>query len=905
MSVYDSYAKATAAEGLIDPTLAMNASAVTDYSTQMAFLDIAKMMRPWFGQIDGEKFGAVSNIDLRDGGFLDDNGWPTAVPDGVDAIETIWVWNTSTEAASYRAGTYVLEYEGEGELALDRNATILSEEPGRIVFSVTGDKNLSLSILSTDPDGAGDYIRDISIVREDYVELHEAGAIFNPQWLEMLEDLRQLRFMDWSKTNDSNIVEWDDRVTLDNFNWGGAGAPVEVMVRLANELGTDAWFCMPANASDDYIRQFATYVRDNLDPGLTASVEFSNETWNWSFDQADDISAMAKADWGEATTAGETVHYNAKLATEMALIWDEVFAEVDDAPGLVKVMGAQTGAVGRTKSLLKAGTWFNEEPDDAVSPADVFDAVAVTTYFGSAVSVSEDLRNELIAVIDDPEINAFDWLAEKLMDPDYPSSVPRTLAALREQKEMVKSFGLDLVAYEGGQHVHHMFKVPKEAAALGDFLAEFVRSPQMADLYQALWDGWSEIGDGSFMQFGSVSQSSKWGSWAVWENLEDSNPRGDLLIELNEETASWWEGGGANAAYLQGVTRLGGDADDILVGTEAEDYLIGGAGDDVLIAGTGNDGINGGDGHDLLLLSGTPLDYDIVAEGDGYRITGPDGSDFVINVEEFLFEDDSTFTFDASAAPQEDLSVQFTSALSALMLSRNSTQLGRTDLVVFENDVVQATDTGRGVMVQAVNPWAAIGKELAEITDNVEEVYLIAARGEFVEIGGRSVTANYWTTMTNLDAKGGAALADTALEATTALAAVTWGVIEIVGTSYGDILFGRGADDVFSGGGGADVLIGRGGNDRLHGGEGNDTLVGGAGEDIFVFDKGDGMDRIIDFTAEDQLDLRGLGLGVGQSLEEFASLGDAGDLNLDFGDGDLLIFKGLGLEDVAWIDALV
>jgi hypothetical protein len=902
MSVYDSYAKATAAEGLIDPTLAMNASAVTDYSTQMAFLDIAKMMRPWFGQIDGEKFGAVSNIDLRDGGFLDDNGWPTAVPDGVDAIETIWVWNTSTEAASYRAGTYVLEYEGEGELALDRNATILSEEPGRIVFSVTGDKNLSLSILSTDPDGAGDYIRDISIVREDYVELHEAGAIFNPQWLEMLEDLRQLRFMDWSKTNDSNIVEWDDRVTLDNFNWGGAGAPVEVMVRLANELGTDAWFCMPANASDDYIRQFATYVRDNLDPGLTASVEFSNETWNWSFDQADDISAMAKADWGEATTAGETVHYNAKLATEMALIWDEVFAEVDDAPGLVKVMGAQTGAVGRTKSLLKAGTWFNEEPDDAVSPADVFNAVAVTTYFGSAVSVSEDLRNELIAVIDDPEINAFDWLAEKLMDPDYPSSVPRTLAALREQKEMVESFGLDLVAYEGGQHVHHMFKVPKEAAALGDFLAEFVRSPQMADLYQALWDGWSEIGDGSFMQFGWVSQSSKWGSWAVWENLEDSNPRGDLLIELNEETASWWEDGGANEAYLQGVTLTGGAGDDVLVGTEAEDYLIGGDGDDVLISGAGDDGLNGGAGYDVLLLAGTAADYQIIAKGEGYRLNGPDGSDFVINIEEFLFEDDTSFVFAAAAAA----AFEFLSPLSALMLSRDaSSLLGRVDLVSIENDVAVAADLEEGVTVLAVKKGSVIGGELSDMVDNVEEVYMVAARGEVVEIGEHEVGANYWTLMTNQDGKGGEMLAATALDAAGALAGLAIEAAEVRGSSYNDTFMGRDADDVFSGEAGRDSLIGRRGNDILRGGTGNDTLNGGAGEDIFIFDEGDGNDRIIDFKAEDTLDLRGLNLNEGAALEDFASLNSAGHLTLDFGDGDSIMFKGLDLGDVAWIDALV
>jgi Ca2+-binding RTX toxin-like protein len=74
-----------------------------------------------------------------------------------------------------------------------------------------------------------------------------------------------------------------------------------------------------------------------------------------------------------------------------------------------------------------------------------------------------------------------------------------------------------------------------------------------------------------------------------------------------------------------------------------------------------------------------------------------------------------------------------------------------------------------------------------------------------------------------------AEMIDTALEATAALAAVAWRVNEIVGTSYGDRLCGRGADDGFSGGGGggADVLIEGGGDDILNGGAGNDILNAG------------------------------------------------------------------------------
>jgi Ca2+-binding RTX toxin-like protein len=408
------------------------------------------------------------------------------------------------------------------------------------------------------------------------------------------------------------------------------------------------------------------------------------------------------------------------------------------------------------------------------------------------------------------------------------------------------------------------------------------------------------------MQFGSVSKSGNGGSWALWDHFEDSTPRSELLEELNETTESWWGGGEGNEAYLQGVTLTGGVAADILVGTEAEDYLIAGAGDDVLISGAGDDGLNGGAGYDVLLLAGTATDYHIATEGDGYRLNGPDGSDFVINIEEFLFEDDSSFVFNDAEVTADAAALEFLSPLSALMLSRDaSSLLGRTDLVSIENDVAVAAELQDGVMVQAVKRGSAIGNELVEMAGNVEEVYMISARGEVIEIGEHEVTANYWTLMANLDGKGGETLADTALDAVTALAGVAMKATEVLGTSGNDVFMGRDADDGFSGAAGTDSLHGRGGADRLRGGEGNDTLNGGAGEDIFIFDEGDGGDRINDFSAEDTLDLRGLGLEPGQSLEEFASLNSAGHLTLDFGDGDMIAFKGLGLNDVAWIDALI
>ena len=70
------------------------------------------------------------------------------------------------------------------------------------------------------------------------------------------------------------------------------------MVALANQTGTEPWFTMPAGADEEYIRNFATYVRDHLDPGLQVHVEYSNEMWNWAFGQTQWLGAQTKAAWG-------------------------------------------------------------------------------------------------------------------------------------------------------------------------------------------------------------------------------------------------------------------------------------------------------------------------------------------------------------------------------------------------------------------------------------------------------------------------------------------------------------------------------------------------------------------------------------------------------------------------------
>jgi len=54
----------------------------------------------------------------------------------------------------------------------------------------------------------------------------------------------------------------------------------------------------------------------------------------------------------------------------------------------------------------------------------------------------------------------------------------------------------------------------------------------------------------------------------------------------------------------------------------------------------------------------------------------------------------------------------------------------------------------------------------------------------------------------------------------------------LIGSNYGDKLYGNAGDNTLDGGKGTDTLYGRAGNDQLRGGAGNDHLLGGGGNDI-------------------------------------------------------------------------
>ena len=87
--------------------------------------------------------------------------------------------------------------------------------------------------------------------------------------------------------------------------------------------GKDAWINIPYNASDDYLRNLANFLKTNVKDGVNIYVELSNEVWNSSFPQASVNNALA----GKDSVANAYDLQYAKQVGNIAEIFRDVYGQ--------------------------------------------------------------------------------------------------------------------------------------------------------------------------------------------------------------------------------------------------------------------------------------------------------------------------------------------------------------------------------------------------------------------------------------------------------------------------------------------------------------------------------------------------------------------------------------------------
>lgn len=471
--------------------LGINLGGVSDWNTELPFVDVFKTARRWVSQKQGEAFGKGPEL------ALDEKGWVRQLEPGCFAQTTVF---TDNREGRYPAGIYTLLYDGEGKLEILKGPKELTREPGRITFDVDPprDRGIWITLSETNPEN---YVRNIRFLMPGYEENY-AEEIFQPDFLKRWEGMESYRFMDWQRTNGSPLVKWEERPQVDDAVWTSkGGVPLEIMIELANRQNIAPWFCLPHGADDEFIREFATMVQAKLNPELPVYIEYSNEVWNNMFAQHQYAAEKGKA-LGFSEKPWEAAWlYTARRSVEMFEIWGEAFG---DSERLVRLLPSQAGNAYVAGRILRF--------EDAGRHAD---ALTIAPYLSFGIPEESDKGR--------PTANEVaQWTPQQVVSYMQTEVLPQSIQKIRENKAVADEYGLLLIAYEAGQHA-----VGLRGAVNNDKLTEVLkaanRHPDMGKLYTEYLDAWKENGGDLMALFSSVGLWTKWGSWGLMEYYDQTD----------------------------------------------------------------------------------------------------------------------------------------------------------------------------------------------------------------------------------------------------------------------------------------------------------------------------------------------------------------------------------------------
>lgn len=441
--------------------LGLNIAGNADYSPELPLRDLVRQSRAW-----------TSNGPPL---TLTPDGYPTYVVPGYAATLTV----LEMPAGQDPVGDYVLQWDGNGTIALSSGAMIYSC-PGKKVYrvgatGVAGNAgNVWLTLTYTDPNRV---VRNVRLYQpgEEYT-----SGIWADSFLRRWKGVKCLRFMDLMGTNNSTQSAWADRSTLKKQSWA-ASVPLEALCDLANQMGVDPWFCLPHLASDDYVAQFSGLLKSYLHPKRTPYVEVGNEMWNYLFQQTRWADAQAKA-------AGISLpQFIGKLATRMFKVAEPIMG----TRSWVRVLSGQQA----NPSILQAALDYQDT-------AAHVDAISCSYYMHLSINPAA----------------APAFLQQNPTTAQAVAALRATLPAAQSQiaahQAIATKAGKRLIAYEGGQHMVGV-QGAENNQPLTDLLLAANNHPDMYQLYLDWYSGWLANTSGDVCCHFSSTGEGKFGSWGL------------------------------------------------------------------------------------------------------------------------------------------------------------------------------------------------------------------------------------------------------------------------------------------------------------------------------------------------------------------------------------------------------
>ncbi len=494
-----------------DPFLGTNLAPIAYWNTSWAFVDVMKQGRPWLStNPNGQPFDTGQEVET------DTNGWP--ILQSGEAAQTHFFDN-----GGYPTGQYICTFDGAGTLAFEwdaQNAQLVSQ--GRMTFDVTTATNQGflMRIVSSDP---MDHVRNIKIWMPGF---ENATSSFHPLFLSRLQAFKVLRFMDWQKINGSNEIDWDTdrkKPTHAFQNDDAGGVALEYIIELCNDLNADPWFCMPHQADDNYVTQFAQYVKDNLeDPDATIYVEYSNELWNDRFSQYFWLDPVPRSD-----------NWFNKWADESGndfQIWKTVFKDTPpaDPRSIVRVVAGQKDNDWIIENVLDKNGMI--DPADPTGNEVLFDAVSCSTYlsgstdgFDPAAPTPEVAADGILFHTIHRTIPLFD--TSDPFDPNPPANPKNNTQFYLDHKVWVDHYttqtgrAISLISYEGGQHY---VRTNDNGQVSDEVLKALQRRPLIYKAYVDNIAAFKQSGGSLYMAYHTVGRYSDQDSFGHFEFQNES-----------------------------------------------------------------------------------------------------------------------------------------------------------------------------------------------------------------------------------------------------------------------------------------------------------------------------------------------------------------------------------------------
>jgi hypothetical protein len=536
--------------------LGMNLSGMSYYNAEQPFLNIFRT----------SGVSQANTLNRGGGGFfthsrahfvwdtneeaylqLDANGYPTTLsatssdpnsPQSFDSagvllLRTLPPANAGT-GLPYPAGQYVVDYDGQGTLAFEQDAVLVSAAPGHYVFNVPKPSaaGIAVFITSTDPNHTGNYVRNIRIVKAEQESLLLAGNVFSPTFLGLMQNFRVLRAMQWLQIDNAGglLTNWSQRPQATDGGWGGPnGVPVEIVLQLCNAIGADCWLNLPHMASDDYITQMATLAHANLGTSQKVYVEYSNEVWNTGYVQWGYAEAQGKALWPNGGSGFANNWYGMRVA-QTCDIWKAVWGA--DASRVVCVMGAQAAWDLTATLALSCPMWAGAGHGPCASHG--IDVVAIAPYFEvkgdpAWLSASDGGLSSLFAAINNtalPAISSWEAAYKKALAP----------------------YNLPFITYEGGQGLVGE-PTYQNGSPMVNLYTAANRDPRMGTAYTTMLNNWKANGGQTLVIYADISAPSKFGEWGALESfmdtvnpLSNAPPKWQALQSFISASHCWWPG---------------------------------------------------------------------------------------------------------------------------------------------------------------------------------------------------------------------------------------------------------------------------------------------------------------------------------------------------------------------------